>query len=280
MAEHQRSPVLRSYSQVFFSRSRMLGLLLLLASLAAPSVGLVGLFAAVVSAGAVKALGLAEHPLLEGTLGYNGLLLGLVLGAFYQPGVALLAAVALACLGTLLLHVALQVERPRGFVRVGLPQRPGELERQRQGPIREAHCREVHGETVVLEGSLRVGIGRQRGPEQAQAPGQPRVSLCRRQPAGRGCRAQVEGGERGLVGVGRVDSVSARILYRNIVPVDSLGSGWGPGGAAQRDEQQDPHRSAACSATRIRSTRSRLTPRSLWPMRLSERTCRTPAAES
>ncbi len=99
--------ILRSYGQVSFSRSRLSGALLLSATFVAPAVGLAGLFGAVGSLGLALALGLDKAQIREGLLGYNGLLVGLVLGATVEASLPLYALLALGLVVLLIVQTAL-----------------------------------------------------------------------------------------------------------------------------------------------------------------------------
>ncbi|MCB9781317.1 MAG: urea transporter, partial [Alphaproteobacteria bacterium] len=96
--------VLRSYAQVLFSRSRLVGGVLLAATFLSPRVGLCGLLAAALAAGLGLALRLPRTDLREGLYGYNAMLVGLGVGALFEPGAGSLAVLVLgvgaALLGT------------------------------------------------------------------------------------------------------------------------------------------------------------------------------------
>lgn len=91
--------LLAVYAQVLFSRSVVVGLLLLLATAVAPRAGLMGVLAVVTADVFARLLGLEQRVIASGVYGYNALLLGLGVGqsfAGFGPviGVTVLAAVA------------------------------------------------------------------------------------------------------------------------------------------------------------------------------------------
>jgi murein DD-endopeptidase MepM/ murein hydrolase activator NlpD len=96
------SGLLRAYSQVLFTRSRVVGALLLLATLLAPEVGLVGLASVALAQGLARLGGVSPADIEEGLVGYNALLVGLGVAALAggsAPGVGLaLGAAAAAAL--------------------------------------------------------------------------------------------------------------------------------------------------------------------------------------
>lgn len=107
--EAQQQPLLQllngallSYSQVLFSGSRGLGVLLVLATFMDTIAGAAGLFAVLVAQSIAYFLGVDRKLLGSGVLGYNSLLLGLCLGHYYeftwQFGVVLALSSAFALL--------------------------------------------------------------------------------------------------------------------------------------------------------------------------------------
>ncbi|MCB9678622.1 MAG: urea transporter [Alphaproteobacteria bacterium] len=89
------SALARSYSQVLFSRSELVGGLVLLATFVAPWIGLHGLVAAVTALGVAVALGLREEVTSEGLYGYNAVLAGLAAGALFAPSLLSVGIAAL-----------------------------------------------------------------------------------------------------------------------------------------------------------------------------------------
>ena len=73
--------LIRSWSQIVFSRDAVVGGLLLAATLLEPWVGLYGVLAALIARGVAGLLGLAPLAVAEGLFGYNAVLFGLGVGA-------------------------------------------------------------------------------------------------------------------------------------------------------------------------------------------------------
>ena len=77
---------LTSYSRIFFSRNHWSGALLLLATLITPAHGLAGLLGAITGNLSAVLFGMDRETIRSGGYGFNGILLGLGLGAGYQVG--------------------------------------------------------------------------------------------------------------------------------------------------------------------------------------------------
>jgi urea transporter len=104
---HGVDAVLASYSQVLFSRSRAVGGLVMAATFVVPAVGLVGLLGVALAAALSLLLGFDRESVRTGVLGYNALLVFLMVGALLDRSPAFWAlAVVLAGL-VVLIHVAL-----------------------------------------------------------------------------------------------------------------------------------------------------------------------------
>lgn len=103
--------VLRGYSQIFFSRSRLVGVLLLIATALSPHLMLAGLAAVIVAVAIARLIHLSPDLIRAGLFGYNGLLVGLGGAAMLVPGWTtlgvLVIGVALSVLVTAALHSAL-----------------------------------------------------------------------------------------------------------------------------------------------------------------------------
>lgn len=112
------STVLLTYAQLLFSRSRTVGALLLVATMASPTRGLVGLGAVGVSIGTASALRLPPEQVRAGQHSYNALMAGLCLTALAPITPHSLAVVALAAAASVLLSAALHVALGVGH---GLP---------------------------------------------------------------------------------------------------------------------------------------------------------------
>lgn len=92
--------VLRGYAQVFFSTNPWTGALFLLATFADPEQGLLGLLALVLAQGLARGVGLDRDLVGQGYFAFNGLLVGLTLGATYRvdgPSLLLLLAAVALC---------------------------------------------------------------------------------------------------------------------------------------------------------------------------------------
>ena len=109
--------MLRSYSQVLFSRSPWVGLAILAATFIEPRVGTAGLAAVVVSVVLARLLAYPRGRLREGMYGYNALLIGLGGGALFSPEPRTLGVLVLAvCLGVMLHGAALSTMTDRSAV--------------------------------------------------------------------------------------------------------------------------------------------------------------------
>lgn len=102
------SAVLVAYAQVLFSDHRGVGALLLLATLVAPRAGLHGLAAVALGHALVRLLSLAEAAAARGRYGYNPLLVGLAVGALFEPGPGAVALLVLAVVAVVFLEAALE----------------------------------------------------------------------------------------------------------------------------------------------------------------------------
>ena len=99
--------VLHSYSAVLFAESRAIGLLLLLATLVVPSVGLVGLVGVVLASAISLALRFDRTSVRRGLLGYNALLVFLAIGALLDRSAPFYLLAGAAALLTVVVHVGL-----------------------------------------------------------------------------------------------------------------------------------------------------------------------------
>lgn len=95
-------------AQVIFSERRLVGALLLLATLQVPRVGLHGLAGLALGQALVRLLALGDAAAARGRYGYNPLLVGLAVGALFEPGPGALALLALAVAAVVLLEAALE----------------------------------------------------------------------------------------------------------------------------------------------------------------------------
>ena len=76
-----------SYSIIFFSKSRLLGLFVIAATMVFPSHGVFGIIGGVLSNGCAYAVGFDRQMIRKGLYGFNGVLVGLGLGFFYHMSV-------------------------------------------------------------------------------------------------------------------------------------------------------------------------------------------------
>ncbi|RMH79858.1 MAG: hypothetical protein D6681_18895 [Calditrichaeota bacterium] len=88
--------ILRSYSLIFFSRYRALGGVILAATLITPSHGLFGLFGAALANLFAFLLGYNRQEIRQGFWGFNGVLIALGLGLYYDVSPQLIALIAIS----------------------------------------------------------------------------------------------------------------------------------------------------------------------------------------
>lgn len=100
--------VLNSYSQIFFSDAKLLGLLLLFVTFFNVNAGLAGLIAIAVSNGSAYLMGLSSRKILAGYYGFNSLLVGLGLGVYYNFSWAFLLVLFFSSLLTFFITVVLE----------------------------------------------------------------------------------------------------------------------------------------------------------------------------
>jgi murein DD-endopeptidase MepM/ murein hydrolase activator NlpD len=101
------SALVVSYGQVLFTEHRGAGALLLAATLLEPRVGLHGLAAVAVGQLLARALRLSGAAAARGHYGYNPLLVGLAVGALFEPGTGTAALLALAVAAVVIAEAAL-----------------------------------------------------------------------------------------------------------------------------------------------------------------------------
>ena len=100
--------VLNSYSQIFFSDSRIFSLMLILVSFADIYTGFAGILAVIVTNLTARIMGFDNRPIGKGVYGFNSLLVGLCLGISFSPGVILYVIIILASVMTLFFAVSMQ----------------------------------------------------------------------------------------------------------------------------------------------------------------------------
>ncbi len=99
--------VLASYSQVLFARRPAVGALVLAATFVVPEVGAIGLLGIILASGLALALGLDKEAVRTGVLGYNALLVFLLVGALLDRSPAFWGLAAVLALAVVLVHVGL-----------------------------------------------------------------------------------------------------------------------------------------------------------------------------
>lgn len=100
--------VVRSYSQVLFTDSRLVGVLLMLATALEPALLLHGLLAALLAMLTTTSLKLSQDVERAGLFSYNALLVGLGCGALLQPGVGATVMLVAGVLVTVVLTAAMR----------------------------------------------------------------------------------------------------------------------------------------------------------------------------
>ncbi|MCU0409035.1 MAG: urea transporter [Bacteroidales bacterium] len=100
--------ILFSYSQIFFSDSRLFSFLLLFVSFADFYAGLAGLISVILTNALALAMGLDRRPVGKGVFGFNSLLVGLCLGISFSPGLVLYVVISLSAVLTLFITLSLK----------------------------------------------------------------------------------------------------------------------------------------------------------------------------
>lgn len=100
--------ILNSYSQVFFSTSKLLAVFLLLISFFDYGAGIGGLVAVIIANLLAWLLGYNKYFLVSGLYGFNALLVGLGVGLFYQPSPELFLLIAVAAVTSFFLTLVFQ----------------------------------------------------------------------------------------------------------------------------------------------------------------------------
>ncbi|QGY44383.1 peptidoglycan DD-metalloendopeptidase family protein [Maribellus comscasis] len=100
--------VLNSYSQVFFSKSKLLAFFLIVISFFDYGAGIGGLISVFIANALARFLGYNKYFLNSGLYGFNALLVGLGVGLFYQPSVPLYILITVAAVLTFFLTVVFQ----------------------------------------------------------------------------------------------------------------------------------------------------------------------------
>ncbi len=109
--------VFNAYSEVFFSDSKLFGVILVAITFFDWPLGVAGLLSVVVANSTALFLGFDKYQIRRGYYGFNALLAGLGLAIYYEPGVVLLSILFVAALFSLFITIGL-----RGFLgNYGLP---------------------------------------------------------------------------------------------------------------------------------------------------------------
>ena len=99
------SGIANSYSQIFFSDSKIFALILILVTFFDLYAGLSGLIAVMVSNLLASFIGFNRQNIKQGYYGFNSLLVGLGIGVSYEPGLAFFTVLIFATILTLFLTV-------------------------------------------------------------------------------------------------------------------------------------------------------------------------------
>lgn len=100
--------VLNSYSQVFFSTSKLLAVLLMGISFFDYGAGLGGLLAVIIANMLAWILGYNKYSVISGLYGFNALLTGLGIGLFYQPSLPLYLFITVAAIACFFMTIVFQ----------------------------------------------------------------------------------------------------------------------------------------------------------------------------
>jgi urea transporter/murein DD-endopeptidase MepM/ murein hydrolase activator NlpD len=99
--------LLLSYAKIFFSENKITGVFILLSTFAVPSIGLCGLYCAVVGNLTAYAFGMDRQSIRKGIYGFNCVLTGLGAGFFYGISMKILILLFLLCIFLTLLTLLL-----------------------------------------------------------------------------------------------------------------------------------------------------------------------------
>ena len=102
------SSILNSYSQVFFSTSKLLAVFLIIISFFDYGAGMGGLIAVIIANLLAYSLGYNKYLLSVGLYGFNALLVGLGVGLFYEPSMQLFLLVAISAVTCFFLTIVFQ----------------------------------------------------------------------------------------------------------------------------------------------------------------------------
>lgn len=102
------STLFNSYSQVFFSESRLFAVVLILVSFLDYRAGVSGFVAVLVSNVTAYVLGFNRHSIKQGAYGFNALMVGLGIGVYFQFSAVLFITIIFAAIFTLFITLALE----------------------------------------------------------------------------------------------------------------------------------------------------------------------------
>ncbi len=100
-------PVLRSYAQILFGRSLVVGLMLLLATVVSPQQAAAGVGSILLATMVARALNLSQDLIESGLFGYNALLVGLGGSYLFAPGPQALLLVTVAVVASVFVTAAI-----------------------------------------------------------------------------------------------------------------------------------------------------------------------------
>jgi len=100
--------ITNSYSQIFFSSQYLFALLLLAITFIDLPSGILGLYSVLIISVLSFAFGLPSYKVKQGYYGFNGLLVGLALGTYYEFGLLLFLLTTIAVIFSLLISVAME----------------------------------------------------------------------------------------------------------------------------------------------------------------------------
>jgi len=100
--------IIRSYAQVFFSRSYFFAGILLLVSFFDIYAGIAGILSVIISNAFAVLLGFDKNKVKEGAYGFNNLMVGLGIGIYYQPGFEFYLVVFFISILTLFFTIGLE----------------------------------------------------------------------------------------------------------------------------------------------------------------------------
>ena len=100
--------VFNAYSEVFFSDSKVFGVILVAITFFDWPLGIAGLLSVIVANGTASLLGFNQYQIKRGYYGFNSLLSGLGLALYYEPGAVMLLILVVAALFSLFITISLK----------------------------------------------------------------------------------------------------------------------------------------------------------------------------